>query len=77
MNPNQNNGNKGGGPQPPKKRGIAGAILWAVAIVIFFNFLAAKISNAGTQEVPYSAFIQMIEEAKVATVELSRANYIF
>ena len=77
MNPNQNNGNKGGGPQPPKKRGIAGAILWAVAIVIFFNFLAAKISNAGTQEVPYSAFIQMIEEDKVATVELSSNKYIF
>ncbi len=77
MNPNQNNGNKGGGPQPPKKRGIAGAILWAVAIVIFFNFLAAKISNAGTQEVPYSAFIQMIEEDKVATVELSSNKYTF
>ena len=77
MNPNQNNGNKGGGPQPPKKRGIAGAILWAVAIVIFFNFLAAKISNAGTQEVPYSAFIQMVEEDKVATVELSSNKYIF
>ena len=77
MNPNQNNGNKGGGPQPPKKRGIVGAILWAVAIVIFFNFLAAKISNVGTQEVPYSAFIQMIEEDKVATVELSSNKYIF
>ena len=77
MNPNQNNGNKGGGPQPPKKRGVVGAILWAVAIVIFFNFLAAKISNVGTQEVPYSAFIQMIEEDKVATVELSSNKYTF
>ena len=77
MNPNQNNGNKGGGPQPPKKRGVVGAILWAVAIVIFFNFLAAKISNVGTQEVPYSAFIQMIEKDKVATVELSSNKYTF
>ncbi|MDO4516219.1 MAG: ATP-dependent zinc metalloprotease FtsH [Bacillota bacterium] len=76
MNPNQNNGNKGG-PQGPKKRSIISAILWAVAIVIFFNFLASQISNAGTREVPYSEFIQMVREDKVATVELTNNKFIF
>ena len=77
MNPNQNNGNKGGGPQPPKKRGLIGPILWAVIIVIFFNFLASQINNVGTKEIPYSEFIQMIEKDEVATVELSNNKYTF
>ena len=43
--------------------------------MIFFNFLANQIANAGTQEVPYSEFIEMVEQDKVATAELT-ANQI-
>ena len=69
MSSNQNN--KGSGGQGPRKRGfVVGAILWALVLVIFFNFLAKEIANAGTKEVPYSEFIQMVEEDKVATVEM-------
>ncbi|PWM41661.1 MAG: hypothetical protein DBX66_00040, partial [Clostridiales bacterium] len=39
------------------------------------NFLAKQIANAGTKEVPYSEFIQMVEEDKVATVELTSNKY--
>ena len=41
------------------------------------NFLAKQIANAGTKEVPYSEFIQMVEEDKVATVELTSNKYTF
>ena len=77
MSSNPNNKGKGGG-QGPRKRGfIFGAILWALVLVIFFNFLAKQIANAGTKEVPYSEFIQMVEEDKVATVELTSNKYTF
>ena len=49
MSSNPNNKGKGGG-QGPRKRGfIFGAILWALVLVIFFNFLAKHIANAGTK----------------------------
>ena len=77
MSSNPNNKGKGGG-QGPRTRGfIFGAILWALVLVIFFNFLAKQIANAGTKEVPYSEFIQMVEEDKVATVELTSNKYTF
>ena len=77
MSSNQNNKGSGGG-QGPRKRGfVVGAILWALALVIFFNFLAKEIANAGTKEVPYSEFIQMVEEDKVATVEMKSNKYTF
>ncbi len=77
MSSNQNNKGKGGGQGPRKKGFVVGAILWALVLVIFFNFLAKEISNAGTKEVPYSEFIQMIEEDRVATVEMANNKYTF
>ena len=47
-----NNGSKGG-PGGPRKRGLViGAILWALVLVVGFNFLYQQLANAGTQEVP-------------------------
>ena len=78
MNPDKNNGKKGGGtPPPPKKRNIFSAILWAMIVVIFFNFMLGEIQNAGTVEVPYSEFIQKVENDEVATVELANNKYTF
>ena len=75
MSSNQNNN---GGGMGPRKRGLLiGAILWALVLVVFFNFLAKEISNAGTKEVPYSEFIQMVEEDKVAAVEMTASKYTF
>ncbi len=76
MSSNQNN--KGSGGMGPRKRGLLiGAILWALVLVVFFNFLAKEISNAGTKEVPYSEFVQMVEEDKVAAVEMTANKYTF
>ena len=76
MSSNQDNKGKGGGG--PRRRGFfIGAILWALILVIFFNFLANQIANAGTQEVPYSEFIEMVEQDKVATAELTANKITF
>lgn len=77
MSSNQNNKGKGDGQGPRKKGLIIGAILWAVILVVFFNFLVKEISNAGTKEVPYSEFVQMVQEDKVAAVEMTANKYTF
>ncbi len=77
MNPNQNKGDPGGSRPPKKRSPLIGAILWAVILVILINFIAGEISNAGTVEVAYSEFVQMVEEDKVATVQLSSNKYTF
>ena len=76
MSSNSNNKGNGGGQGPRKKGLLIGAILWALVLVVFFNFIAKEISNAGTKEVPYSEFIQMVEEDKVA-VEMTANKYTF
>ncbi len=77
MSSNQNNKGKGDGQGPRKKGLIIGAILWAVILVVFFHFLVKEISNAGTKEVPYSEFVQMVQEDKVAAVEMTANKYTF
>ena len=77
MNPNQENKNNKGG-QGPKKRGFfVGALVWALVLVIIFNFIAGEIANAGTKEVTYSEFIQMVENNEVATAELANKQITF
>ena len=77
MNPNQDNKNNNGG-QGPKKRGFfIGALLWALVLVIIFNFIAGEIANAGIKEVTYSEFIQMVENNEVATAELANKQITF
>ena len=77
MNPNQDNKNNKGG-QGPKKRGFfVGALVWALVMVIIFNFIAGEIANAGTKEVTYSEFIQMVENNEVATAELANKQITF
>ena len=77
MNPNQDNKNNKGG-QGPKKRGFfVGALVWALVLVIIFNFIAGEIANAGTKEVTYSEVIQMVENNEVATAELANKQITF
>jgi cell division protease FtsH len=77
LNPNQDNKNNKGG-QGPKKRGFfVGALVWALVLVIIFNFIAGEIANAGTKEVTYSEFIQMVENNEVATAELANKQITF
>ena len=77
MNPNQDNKNNKGG-QGPKKRGFfVGALVWALVLVIIFNFIAGEIANAGIKEVTYSEFIQMVENNEVATAELANKQIKF
>jgi cell division protease FtsH len=70
------NSNQNKGPEGPKKRNlIFTAILWAVGITILLNFIGAKFSQSQVKVISYSEFIQMVEEDKVASIEIDKNRY--
>ena len=76
MDPNKNKNNRGG--KDPRRRSLLiGAVLWALVLVFFFHFVAGQIEKRGTEEVPYSTFVQMVKDDRVATVELAANKYTF
>lgn len=77
MNPNQNNDGNKDGKDPNKQKVIIRTIVWALLFFILFRFLAVQLQNAGVEEVPYSQFVQMVTEDKVAAVELASNKYTF
>ncbi len=76
MDPNKNKNNRGG--KDPRRRSLLiGAVLWALVLVFFFHYLYGQFENRGTKEVPYSAFVQMVQDDRVAVVELDTGKYNF
>ena len=74
MEPNKN---KRDGKDPKRRSVLVGAVLWALVLVFFFHFVAGQIEKRGTQEVPFSEFIQMVKDDRVATVEMAANKYTF
>lgn len=75
--PNQNKNSKNNGPEGPKKRNmIFTAILWAVLITILINFMASRFNQSRTDVIPYTDFITMVEEGKVAEVKQESSRYV-
>jgi len=74
LEPNKNNR---GGKDPKRRNLLVGAVLWALVLVFSFHFVAGQIAKRSTQEVPYSQFVQMVEEDRVATAQLAANKYTF
>lgn len=75
--PNQNKNSKNNGPEGPKKQNmIFTAILWAVLITILINFMASRFNQSRTDVIPYTDFITMVEEGKVAEVKQESSRYV-
>ena len=76
MDPNKNKKNRNG--KDPRKRSIlVGAILWAIVLVAFFHIIAGQLEKRGTEEVPFSEFVQMVKDDRVATVDMATNKYTF
>ena len=76
MDPKKNKKSRDG--KDPRKRSILiGAILWAVVLVAFFHIIAGQIEKRGTEEVPFSEFVQMVKDDRVATVDMASNKYTF
>ena len=76
MDPNKNKNNRGG--KDPRRRSLLiGAVLWALVLVFFFHFVAGQLEKRGTEEVPFSEFVQMVKDDRVATVDMATNKYTF
>lgn len=76
-NNSQGNGNKGpngsGGPggHQPKGQGLLLLLAAALITMIGMSFFMKTITGASTQEVTYNEFLEMVEEGKVDSVEIT------
>ena len=61
---NNNKNRKGGGPKK-SVMGIVSIIIWAVVIVVLFNYFASTAAMSGQVEIKFSELIQLVKEDKV------------
>ena len=71
---NNNKNRKGGGPKK-SVMGIASIIIWAVVIVVLFNYFASTAAMSGQVEIKFSELIQLVKEDKVEEVQLQSTKY--
>ena len=46
-------------------------------LVAFFHIIAGQLEKRGTEEVPFSEFVQMVKDDRVATVDMATNKYTF
>ena len=72
MKPNQNKG-----PDGSKKRpSLLLPILFAVVLTLFINIFIGRVRDANTIEIPYSDFIGLIQEGRVASIQDERNRFV-
>lgn len=65
------NGGPGGSNGQEKKPGLMFILLVALFTIMMVSFILNMLSGSGDNEVTYTQFIQMVEEGKVESVEIS------
>lgn len=73
--PENGNGSNGNG-QPPKKQNILLFVLATFITLIFVTSFTNLMSKAESEEISYNAFIQMVKEGKVESVEVDPEKII-
>lgn len=75
--PNQNNNRNGGGNGNKKSSGqmILFFILITLVVLFIMSFLSKMSSDITTERITYTEFVQMIEDDKVAKVEVGANQY--
>lgn len=57
--------------------GIVSIVIWALLLTVLFRGCWSSYENASTVIVPYTTFIQWVEEDKIDTVNIESSQYIF
>lgn len=64
-------------PEGPKKRNMLfSAILWAVMLTLLMNFAFSKMTKKQTEEISYTAFVALIQEDKIESVNVEPNRYL-
>ena len=76
MNDNQNNKKNQNNKNKKNVNGLVMLLVWAVVLTVVFNLLSAYTQEANraatTHEIPYSEFIDLVEQDKIQKVIFSR-----
>ncbi len=70
---NNKNG-KGGGPKR-NIMGIVSIVIWAVVIVVLFNYFTSTVATSGQVEIKFSELIQLVKDDQVQEIELQSTRY--
>ncbi len=76
MPPNQNNNKKPEGPPQKGRGGMLNILLLVAILVMTSHFFYSRLTQGQDDLLPYSAFIQMVEEDKVEKVEVKPNLYL-
>lgn len=57
--------------------GIVSIVIWALLLTVLFRGCWSSYENASTVIVPYTTFIQWVEEDKIDTVNIESSQYTF
>ena len=71
-NNNSNNSNRGHGNGPR----IAPMLVAILVVLLIISYLTRAVSSATNKEIPYTDFIAMLDEGKVASVYLAADKII-
>ena len=73
---NQNKNGKGGGTGGRRNTtAIVSILLWALVIVVLFNYVTSIAQKANTEEISYSTFKQMVRDGQVAKVVIESNKF--
>ena len=70
--PNRRDSNQKGGGDDKKRApwSYPSIVMWAVMLVFLLQMCNSSMENASVEKVPYSTFLQWVEEGQVSAVEL-------
>ena len=77
--PNRRDSNQKGGGDDKKRApwSYLSIVMWAVMLVFLLQMCNSSMENASVEKVPYSTFLQWVEEGQVSAVELTSSLYTF
>ncbi|MCM1537509.1 MAG: ATP-dependent zinc metalloprotease FtsH [bacterium] len=67
-NGNGGSGNGGGGNGPQKRQSFLFVLLSSLALVLMISWFMRTMNSASNEEIPYSSFIEMLENGEVESV---------
>ena len=73
-----NNGGKRPPAGPPKKKNtlaMVTTVMWALAVVMLFNYMTSRLDKINSTEVSYGTFRQMVADGKVSRVDMTSSKY--
>ena len=74
----KNNGGKRPPAGPPKKKNtlaMVSTVMWALAVVMLFNYMTSRLDKINSTEVSYGTFRQMVADGKVSRVDMTSSKY--